>query len=131
MLLNSLWQSGSRLGIISNTGGLTTRAEILNLLPTDFDPDAFKRNGALRQLRSLPGGRYLTQRQHARVANRQTLRHVCHDAIRAIVAAQSGGSGLNTHAKCRGIQLRFLGRPSRRPEDSVHEESLVARVLPD
>lgn len=44
VLLNSLRQSGFRLGIISNTEGLTTRAEILNLLPTDFDPDAFEAN---------------------------------------------------------------------------------------
>lgn len=41
-LLRSLRQSGFRLGIISNTGDLTTRAEILNLLPTDFDSDAFE-----------------------------------------------------------------------------------------
>ena len=41
-MLRSLRQSGFRLGIISNTGDLTTRAEILNLLPTDFDPDAFE-----------------------------------------------------------------------------------------
>jgi FMN phosphatase YigB (HAD superfamily) len=43
-LLNSLRQSGLRLGIISNTGDLTTRAEILNLLPPDFDLDAFEAN---------------------------------------------------------------------------------------
>jgi len=43
-LLKSLRQSGFRLGIISNTGGLTMRAEILNLLPADFDPDAFEAN---------------------------------------------------------------------------------------
>jgi FMN phosphatase YigB (HAD superfamily) len=42
VLLNSLRQKGFRLGIISNTQGLTTRAEILNLLPTDFDPAAFE-----------------------------------------------------------------------------------------
>jgi hypothetical protein len=84
--------------------------------------------------RSLPGGRCLTQRQHARVANRQTLRHVCHDAIRSDRrGSEWRGSGFGTNAKCRGIQplFRFLGRPSRRPEDSVREESLVARVLPN
>lgn len=43
-LLNGLRQSGFRLGIISNTGGLTTRAEILGLLPTDFDANAFEAN---------------------------------------------------------------------------------------
>jgi FMN phosphatase YigB (HAD superfamily) len=43
-LLNGLRQSEFRLGIISNTGGLTTRAEILNLLPADFDLGAFEAN---------------------------------------------------------------------------------------
>jgi hypothetical protein len=42
VLLNSLRQKGFRLGIISNTPGLTTRSEIYNLLPTDFDPAAFE-----------------------------------------------------------------------------------------
>jgi FMN phosphatase YigB (HAD superfamily) len=42
VLLNSLRQKGFRLGIISNTGDLTPRAEILKLLPTDFDPAAFE-----------------------------------------------------------------------------------------
>ncbi len=41
-LLSGLRQNGFRLGIISNTRGLTTRAEILELLPTDFDPTAFE-----------------------------------------------------------------------------------------
>jgi hypothetical protein len=43
------------------------------------------------------------------------------------------GPGFGTNTKCRGIRpmFRFLGRPSRRPEDSVREKSLVARVLPD
>jgi FMN phosphatase YigB (HAD superfamily) len=41
-LLNNLQQSRFRLGIISNTGSLTTRAEILNLLPADFDPNVFE-----------------------------------------------------------------------------------------
>jgi FMN phosphatase YigB (HAD superfamily) len=43
-LLASLRQAEARLGIISNTRGLTTRAEILDLLPTDFDPAAFEAN---------------------------------------------------------------------------------------
>jgi FMN phosphatase YigB (HAD superfamily) len=43
-LLKSLRQSQFRLGIISNTEGLTTRAAILNLLPTDFDPGVFEAN---------------------------------------------------------------------------------------
>jgi FMN phosphatase YigB (HAD superfamily) len=42
VLLNSLRQKGFRLGIISNTGDLTPRAEILKLLPTDFDPATFE-----------------------------------------------------------------------------------------
>jgi FMN phosphatase YigB (HAD superfamily) len=41
-LLSGLRQSGFRLGIISNTGDLTTRAEILDLLPVDFDLNAFE-----------------------------------------------------------------------------------------
>lgn len=41
-LLNSLRQKGFRLGIISNTGDLATRTEILKLLPTDFDLGAFE-----------------------------------------------------------------------------------------
>jgi putative hydrolase of the HAD superfamily len=41
-LLTSLRQSGFRLGIISNTTGLATRAEILDHLPADFDPGAFE-----------------------------------------------------------------------------------------
>ena len=41
-LLESLRQSGFRLGIMSNTEGLTTRAQILELLPTDFDLNAFE-----------------------------------------------------------------------------------------
>jgi len=44
VLLKSLRHNGFRLGIISNTPGLTTRAEILNLLPTDFDPAVFETN---------------------------------------------------------------------------------------
>jgi FMN phosphatase YigB (HAD superfamily) len=43
-LLKSLRQSGFRLGILSNTGNLTPRAKILNLLPPDFDPGAFEEN---------------------------------------------------------------------------------------
>lgn len=43
-LLKNLRQSGFRLGIISNTGDLTTRADILKLLPTDFDPNAVEAN---------------------------------------------------------------------------------------
>ena len=42
-LLDSLRQE-FRLGIISNTPGLSTRTAILNLLPTDFDPNAFEAN---------------------------------------------------------------------------------------
>jgi len=42
VLLNSLRQKGFRLGIISNTGDLTPRVEILKLLPTDFDPADFE-----------------------------------------------------------------------------------------
>jgi FMN phosphatase YigB (HAD superfamily) len=42
ILLNNLRQKGFRLGIISNTQGLTTRAAILNMLPTDFDLAAFE-----------------------------------------------------------------------------------------
>ena len=41
-LLKSLRQAGFRLGIISNTGNLATRAAILNLLPKDFDLAAFE-----------------------------------------------------------------------------------------
>src|SRR5262245_65480403 len=41
-LLSSLRQHGFRLGVISNTRGLATRADILNVLPTDFDPAAFE-----------------------------------------------------------------------------------------
>jgi len=41
-LLNKLRQNGFRLGVISNTRGLATRADILNVLPTDFDPAAFE-----------------------------------------------------------------------------------------
>ena len=41
VLLQSLRQKGFRLGIISNTEGLTTRAEILKLLPVDFDLAVF------------------------------------------------------------------------------------------
>lgn len=43
-LLSGLRRSGFRLGIISNTRGLTTRAAILELLPVDFDPHAFEEN---------------------------------------------------------------------------------------
>lgn len=42
LLLNSLRQKGLRLGIISNTTGLSHRADILKLLPVDFDPSAFE-----------------------------------------------------------------------------------------
>jgi putative hydrolase of the HAD superfamily len=42
VLLNSLRRNRFRLGIISNTGNLTPRAEILKLLPTDFDPATFE-----------------------------------------------------------------------------------------
>jgi FMN phosphatase YigB (HAD superfamily) len=41
-LLQSLRQPGLRLGIISNTTGLNTRAKILNLLPNDFDLSIFE-----------------------------------------------------------------------------------------
>ena len=41
-LLSSLRQHGFRLGVISNTRGLATRADILKVLPTDFDPAAFE-----------------------------------------------------------------------------------------
>jgi FMN phosphatase YigB (HAD superfamily) len=43
-LLRGLRRSGLRLGIISNTRGLTTRTAILELLPADFDPHAFEEN---------------------------------------------------------------------------------------
>jgi putative hydrolase of the HAD superfamily len=42
-LLDGLRQQGVRLGIISNTGDLTTRAQILDLLPIDFDLTRFER----------------------------------------------------------------------------------------
>lgn len=42
--LSGLRKSGFRLGIISNTESLSTRDEILDLLPTSFDPDAFEAN---------------------------------------------------------------------------------------
>ena len=41
-LLESLRQAGFRLGIMSNTEGLGTRADILKLLPTDFNLTAFE-----------------------------------------------------------------------------------------
>ena len=41
-LLASLKSKGFQIGIISNTGDLTTRAEILNLLPSDFDLSLFE-----------------------------------------------------------------------------------------
>src|SRR5262245_33446034 len=41
-LLDGVRQQGFRLGIISNTGDLTTRAQILDLLPTDFDLTRFE-----------------------------------------------------------------------------------------
>src|SRR5262249_48593731 len=41
-LLHSLKQHGFKLGIISNTGNLTSRQAILNLLPTDFDLRVFE-----------------------------------------------------------------------------------------
>lgn len=41
-LLSSLKQKGFRLGIISNTGDLPTRQEILALLPNDFDIAVFE-----------------------------------------------------------------------------------------
>jgi FMN phosphatase YigB (HAD superfamily) len=41
-LLQSLRQHGFKLGIISNTGDLTTRQAILDLLPTDFDLAVFE-----------------------------------------------------------------------------------------
>jgi len=41
-LLDGVRQQGLRLGIISNTGDLTTRAQILDLLPTDFDLTRFE-----------------------------------------------------------------------------------------
>jgi FMN phosphatase YigB (HAD superfamily) len=40
-LLASLGSQGFRLGIISNTTGLTSRTDILALLPADFDIAAF------------------------------------------------------------------------------------------
>src|SRR5262249_25652214 len=42
-LLESLSQKGYRPGIISNTSGLASRAEILALLPADFSVAAFER----------------------------------------------------------------------------------------
>lgn len=44
LLLHSLRQAGLQLGIISNTGGLINRADILKLLPPDFDLSAFEAN---------------------------------------------------------------------------------------
>ena len=41
-LLKSLQEADFRLGIISNTSGLDTRAAILNVLPTDFDLGVFE-----------------------------------------------------------------------------------------
>lgn len=41
-LLSSLKSHSFKLGIISNTGNLTTRAEILDLLPPDFDLTIFE-----------------------------------------------------------------------------------------
>ena len=41
-LVTSLRSKGVRLGIISNTGNLTTRAHILDILPTDFDINMFE-----------------------------------------------------------------------------------------
>jgi FMN phosphatase YigB (HAD superfamily) len=41
-LLQSLKSRGYRLGIISNTPGLTSRAAIFGLLPDDFDINLFK-----------------------------------------------------------------------------------------
>lgn len=43
-LLYGLRHKGLRLGIISNTTGLSNRADILKLLPADFDPSAFETN---------------------------------------------------------------------------------------
>lgn len=43
-LLKVLRQNGYRLGIISNTRGLTTRSAILDLLPADFDSATFEKN---------------------------------------------------------------------------------------
>lgn len=40
-LLSTLRQGGYRLGIISNTPGLSTRQAILAILPPDFDLTAF------------------------------------------------------------------------------------------
>ena len=41
-LLKELRKAGLRLGIISNTAGFKSRADILNLLPADFDLSAFE-----------------------------------------------------------------------------------------
>ena len=41
-LVASLKSKGVRLGIISNTGDLSTRAQILDILPTDFDVNMFE-----------------------------------------------------------------------------------------
>jgi FMN phosphatase YigB (HAD superfamily) len=41
-LLNALHLKGFRLGIISNTGNLASRADILNLLPNDFSIATFE-----------------------------------------------------------------------------------------
>jgi len=43
-LLHDLRQKGLRLGVISNTGDLSSRADILKLLPSDFDVSAFESN---------------------------------------------------------------------------------------
>jgi FMN phosphatase YigB (HAD superfamily) len=40
--LHALKQDGFRLGIISNTHGLTSRQDILDVLPTDFDLTVFE-----------------------------------------------------------------------------------------
>lgn len=40
--LTDLKTEGFRLGIISNTGNIVIRTEIIGLLPTDFDLNVFK-----------------------------------------------------------------------------------------